>query len=135
METRLAADTEVIANMLYAAMNLIYAPEVDRAPGDPGWSRSSGYGATAAMAYRIAPKVTMGGEAEYYRAYGGFGFNSLDGSAFYVGPTLHVQFNPKIYLAAAWSIQATGHAENEPGNLDLTNFPRQHANLKLGFEF
>ena len=135
METRLAADTEVIANMLYAAVNLIYAPEIDRAPGDPGWSRSSGYGATAAMAYRLTPKVTMGGEAEYYRAYGGFGFNSLDGSAFYVGPTLHVQFNPKIYLAAAWSIQATGHAENEPGNLDLTDFPRQRANLKLGFEF
>lgn len=135
METRLAADTELIPNMLYAAANLIYAPEVDRAPGDPNWSRSSGFGATAAMAYRFAPKVTLGGEVEYYRAYDGFGFNALNGSAFYLGPTLHIQFNPKIYLAAAWSTQVAGHAQGEPGNLDLSDFTRQRGNLKLGFEF
>ncbi|MGO8737999.1 transporter [Rhodoblastus sp.] len=135
METRIAADTELIENMLYAATNLIYAPEVERAPGDPTWSRSSGFGATAAAAYRVAPKVTLGGEAEYYRAYGGFGFDSLDGSAFYLGPTLHIQFNPKIYLAAAWSFQVVGHAQGQLGNLDLTDFTRQRGNLKLGFEF
>jgi Putative MetA-pathway of phenol degradation len=135
METRLAADTELIPNMFYAATNLIYAPEVDRAPGDPSWSRSSGFGATVALAYRVAPKVTFGGEAEYYRAYGGFGFDALDGSAFYLGPTLHIQFTPKIYLAAAWSTQLAGHAQGQPGNLDLTDFTRQRGNLKLGFEF
>jgi hypothetical protein len=135
METRLAADTELIPNMLYAATNLIYAPEVDRAPGDPSWSRSSGFGATAAMAYRVTPMVTVGGELEYYRAYEGFGFNAFDGNAFYVGPTLHIQFTPKIMLAAAWSVQVAGRAQGETGNLDLTNFTRQYANLKLGFEF
>jgi hypothetical protein len=135
METRLAADTELIPNMFYAATNLIYAPELDRAPGDPFWSRSSGFGATVAMAYRVAPKVTFGGEAEYYRAYGGFGFNALDGSAFYLGPTLHIQFTPKIFLAAAWSTQIAGHAQGQSGNLDLADFTRQRGNLKLGFEF
>ena len=34
METRLAADTELIPNMLYAATNLIYAPEVGQNTGD-----------------------------------------------------------------------------------------------------
>ncbi len=135
METRLAADTELIPNMLYAATNLIYAPEIARGPADSSWSRSSGFGATAAMAYRVAPKVTLGGEAEYYRAYGGFGFNTLDGSAFYLGPTLHIQFSPKIFLAAAWSAQVAGHAQSQPGNLDLSDFTRQRANLKIGFEF
>ncbi len=135
METRIAADTELIPNMLYAATNLIYAPEIVREPGDSSWSRSSGFGATAAMAYRVTPKVTLGGEVEYYRAYGGFGFDALDGSAFYLGPTLHVQFTPKIWLAAAWSTQVAGHAQGQAGNLDLSDFSRQRANLKLGFEF
>ena len=58
--------------------------------------------------------MTLGGEAEYYRAYGGFGFNTLDGSAFYLGPTLHIQFSPKIFLAAAWSAQVAGHARASP---------------------
>jgi hypothetical protein len=135
LTTRLAADTELIPNMLYAAANLIYEPEVERAPGDPSWSRASGFGATAAMAYRVTPQVTLGGEVEYYRSYEGFGFDALEGAAFYVGPTLHVQFTPKIFLAAAWSFQVAGRAQGETGNLDLTNFERQYANLKVGFEF
>jgi hypothetical protein len=134
-ETRLAADTELIPNMLYAAVNLFYAPEVDRAVGDAAWSRVSTYGASAAFAYRIAPKVTLGGEAEYDLAYDGFAFDTFNGAALFVGPTLHIQFGPKIFLAAAWSVEVTGHASGDPGRLDLTNFERQRANLKLGYEF
>jgi hypothetical protein len=134
-ETRLAADTELIPNMLYAAVNLFYSPEVGRAVADPAWSRASTYGASGAVAYRVAPKVTLGGEAEYDLAYGGFGFNAFDGAALFVGPTLHIQFSPKIFLAAAWSVEVSGHASGDPGRLDLTNFERQRANLKIGFEF
>lgn len=134
-ETRLAADTELIPNMLYAAINLIYAPEVGQDSGETGWERAAGYGASAAMAYRIAPKVTIGGEVEYYRSHSSFGLGNFDGAALYAGPTLHIQFNPKIFLAAAWSTQIAGHASGAPGQLDLTNFEQQHGNLKLGFEF
>ena len=59
--------------------------------------RASTYGATAAMAYRIAPKLTIGGEVEYYRAHSSFGMGNFDGAAVYAGPTLHIQFNPKIF--------------------------------------
>jgi len=133
--TRLAADTELIPNMLYAAINLIYGPEVGKTSGETGWERAAGYGASAAMAYRIAPKVTIGGEVEYYRSHGSFGLGNFDGAALYAGPTLHIQFTPKIFLAAAWSTQFAGHASGELGQFDLTNFERQHGNLKLGFEF
>jgi hypothetical protein len=135
MNTGLAVDTEIIPNMFYAAANLLYDPEISSGPGDLAWSRAAGFGATAAIAYRVTPKVTLGGEAQYYRDYEGFGFNALSGSAFYVGPTVHVQFNPKVFLAAAWSVQVAGHAGGEPGNLDLTNFTRQLASLKFGYEF
>jgi hypothetical protein len=135
METRLAADTELIPNMLYAAINLIYAPEVGQSTGETGWERAAGYGASAAMSYRIAPKVTIGGEVEYYRSHSSFGVGNFDGAALYVGPTLHIQFTPKIFLAAAWSTQVAGHASGDVNQFDLTNFERQHGNLKLGFEF
>jgi hypothetical protein len=131
---RIAADTEIIPNHLFGAVNLIYTPEIARAPGED-WERASQLGATAALAYRITPKVTVGGEVEYYRAYDGLAFQAFDGSAFYVGPTLHIQFNSKVMLAAAFSTQVAGQAVGESHNLDLTNFERYHTNLKLEFEF
>lgn len=129
------ADTELIPNRLYAAANLIYEPDISRAFGDVKWQQSSTLGLTAAMAYRIAPKVTLGGELQYYRAFDGFGMQSFLGNALYVGPTLHIQFTGKIMLAAAFSTQISGHAAGEARSMDLTNFQRNLANLKLEFEF
>jgi hypothetical protein len=131
---KVVADTELIANRLYAAANLIYTPDVAQSPGE-SWERSSELGLTGALAYRVAPKVTVGGEAEYYRAYDGLAFQSLQGQAFYLGPTLHIQFTGKIMLSAAWSTQVAGHASGEMHGLDLTNFAQQRGNLKVEFEF
>jgi hypothetical protein len=127
-------DTELVSNRLYAAANLIYTPDVAQSPGQP-WARSSTLGLTSGLAYRLTPKVTAGGEAEYYRAYDGLAFQSLQGQAFYLGPTLHIQFTGKIMLSAAWSTQVAGHAFGENHGLDLTNFPQQRGNLKVEFEF
>ncbi len=66
-EFGLVADTELIPNRLYAAANLFYELGVDREFGAPNWERGSDLSMTAAMAYRIAPKVTLGGELQYYR--------------------------------------------------------------------
>lgn len=132
---RLAADTEIIPNRLYGVINLLYQPEVAKEMGATSWTRSSTLGVIAALAYRIAPRVTVGGELEYYRAYDGLAFKTLNGQALYAGPTLHIQFTNKVFLAAAFSAQLTGRAVGERFGLDLTNFERYHANLKLGFEF
>jgi hypothetical protein len=134
-ETRLAADTELIANMLYGAVNLVYTPEYTRLATDPGWTHQSTFGATSALAYRITPKVTLGGEVEYYRAYDGLGFNTFNGAAVFAGPTLHIQFAPKIFASAAWSTEVAGHAAGENYKLDLTNFQRQRVNIRFGYEF
>ena len=131
----LIADTELVPNRLYAAFNLIYAPEVGKAVGDLDWQHSSTLGITGALAYRIAPKITLGGELEYFRAYDGLLFNTLDGQALYAGPTLQIQFNSKTMLAAAFSAQVAGQAVGEQQLLDLTNFERYQANLKLEIEF
>lgn len=127
-------DTELIPNRLYAAANLIWAPDYARSPGQ-AWGRSSNWGVTSGLAYRFAPKITAGGEFEYYRQYDSFGLQSLQGQALYVGPTLHVQFTPKTMISAAWSTQVAGCATGEAHGLDLTNFPRHRGNLKVEFEF
>jgi len=132
---KIIADTEVIPNRLYAAVNASYEPEVSKAPGDKAWESASSLGLTGALAYRIMPKVTMGGEVEYYRDYDGLFINRFAAHAVYVGPTLHIQFTGKTMLALAFSAQVYGHAAGEDGSLDLTNFERYHANAKLEFEF
>jgi hypothetical protein len=132
---KLVADAQLIENRLYATANLIYQPGVSRTFGAPGWQQSSDLGVTAAMSYRITPKVTMGGELQYYRTFDGLGMDAFLGNALYLGPTLHIQLSSKIMLAAAFSTQISGRAAGESRSLDLTNFQRNLGNLKLEIEF
>ena len=128
------ADTELISNRLYGAINLTYTPDIVKSPGAV-WETSSELGATAALAYRISPKVALGGEVEYYSAFDGLAFKEFAGEALYLGPTLHIQVTPKIMIAAAFSTQVAGHAAGDSRLLDLHNFTRSKGNLKVEFEF
>jgi hypothetical protein len=134
-ETRIIADTELVPDRLFAAVNAIYAPEVARDFGDTKWERASTLGVLGALTYRITPKVALGAELEYYRAYGGLGLNTLAGDALYVGPTFHLQVTNKFILSAAFSTQIAGHAASDANFLDLTNFSRNKALLRAVFEF
>ena len=127
-------DTELISNRLYAAANLIYSPAVERAPSK-SWERGSSLGVTAALAYRVAPKITLGGEAEFYGEYDGLFARSFQGDALFLGPTLHIQFTGKTMLSAAWSTQVAGRSLGDSRGLNLNDFPHQRGNLKVEFEF
>jgi hypothetical protein len=132
---KLVADTELIANRLYAAINLIYEPEVAK-PVDSGmWERSSSAGVSLGLAYRMTPTFALGVGAEYDRAYDGLAFQTFAGHALFAGPTLQINLTRKVLLAAAFSAQLAGHAVDDPRPLDLTNFARYRSNLKLEFEF
>lgn len=131
----LVADTELIPNRLYAAINLEYAPGIARAFGDESWERSSDLNVSAAMSYRFAPRVTMGAEVQYFRTYDGLGLNNFVGNAVYAGPTLHIQLSGHVMVAAAFSTQISGHAVGERHALDLTDFQHNIGNLKVEFEF
>jgi hypothetical protein len=134
-ETRIIADTELVPDRLFAAFNLIYAPEIEREFGSPDWKRASTLGVLGALTYRIMPKLALGAELEYYRAHEGLGLNTLAGDALYVGPTFHMQVTNKFILAAAFSTQIAGHASGNANFLDLTNFSRNKAFLRAVFEF
>ena len=85
---KIIADTELVPDRLFAAVNAIYEPDLSRDFGEPEWGRGAEFGLTAALTYRIAPKVTLGAELEYYRAYESLGFDNFAGDALYAGPTL-----------------------------------------------
>jgi hypothetical protein len=134
-EFRIVADTELITNRLFAAINLVYEPGIAK-PADTGmWERSSSAGVGLGLTYRITPTWAMGVATEYDRAYDGLTFQTFDGHALFLGPTLQVNISRKMLLAAAFMTQVAGHAVDDPRALDLTNFERYRANLKFEIEF
>lgn len=134
-EFRIAADTELIPNRLYAAINASYEPGIDKGQDDTAFQRGSDFGLGWGLAYRVTPTLTLGGTMEYDASYDGLGFNTYEGSALFVGPTLQINFSPKVLLAATFTAQVWGHAADDPRALDLANFSKYQSNLKLEFEF
>ena len=82
--------------------------------------RASAY--QPALAYRITPTVTVGAALEYDRAYDGLAFQTFNGNALYLGPTLQINFSPKILLAAAFMAQVAGHAVGGPARIGPDEF-------------
>jgi len=59
----------------------------------------------------------------------------LSGQALYLGPTVFAALPNNYWLSAALDVQVTGRAVGIPGSLDLTNFERYQAKLRVGFSF
>ena len=125
---RAVADWVGADRRLYGAVNLVYTPDGSRLPGQ-SWENSSTLGASAALSYRLTPPLMLGAEADYDRAYDGLVPQSFRGHAVYLGPTFHYQINDRIDFSAAFLAQAT------TGSLDLTDFPRRLAKLRLEVDF
>jgi hypothetical protein len=135
LETKINGDIELIKNRMYLGFNILYEPETTRANGM--WEKESTLGFSTALAYRIVPKVTVGVEVWNLRHYEGIGFNTFTGDAIYVGPNIYVQISRKVFMMAAWNTQVAGHEVGPMGSLplDLTDFSRHRAKIKLGLEF
>ena len=138
LELKLKTDVELIENRLYLGANLLYEPEATHDPEHvgAGWAMESKGGISAALSYRILPTMLIGGEVWYLRHYDGALFNDFTGDAIYVGPTIYIQIAPKVFVAAAWSAQVSGsEVDNPDASLNLAEFSRQRAKLKMGVEF
>ncbi len=141
-ETRFIVDAELIPEKLYAAANLIYAPEFSSAPEQGRVERTSSLGFAAALAWAFdepfrfgAKQVVLGAEVGYLRAYDQLTPADFLGRALYVGPTAYIHFNDKLFLAAAFSTQVAGAATGVGRTLDLVNFSRSRAKMTIGVEF
>ena len=125
---RAIADVISSDQRLYGAINLVYAPDASRLPGQLR-EDTAVLSTSAALSYRLTPPLMFGTEADYDRAYGGLAPRAFEGQAFYLGPTFHYQINEKINLSAAFL------AQTPVGRVDFDEFPRQLAKLRLEVDF
>jgi len=133
-ETPINADLELLRNRLFAGFNLLYEPEVTRtAVGDT--LREATFGGSAALSLRIASNIVVGGEVWYLRHYDSIGLSEFTGDAVMLGPTLYIQFTPKMFMTAAWNTQVWGREIGNPVSLNLAEFQRNRARLKFAVEF
>jgi hypothetical protein len=127
-------EAQPIARRLYADFNLTYAPEYQRLDG-ASWARASELDASAALSWRFTPAAMIGGEVDFYNQFDGMATGSWQGSALFLGPTFHYQITDKVDLSGAWTEQVAGRARDEPGPLDLADFTRSQAKLRLEIDF
>jgi hypothetical protein len=133
-ETTVNADLELMKNRLFAGFNLLYEPEVTWLPTGEV-QREATAGGSAALSLRIAPNVLIGGEVWYLRHYDSPNLTAFTGDAVMLGPTLYIQFTPKMFMSAAWNTQVWGREVGNPMPLNLAEFQRHRAKLKFAYEF
>jgi len=115
-------------------VNLIYEPEITRV-ADGSWERESTLGFTGAVSFRVLPDLLVGIEADYYRHYDGTFLNQFTGDALFVGPTLYWKFARKMFMTAAWNAQVWGREIETGQRLNLEEYSRTRAKLKVAVEF
>jgi hypothetical protein len=131
----LIADKELVDKLIFAAFNFIYEPNATRSRVTGDWQHTSELGVSAAITMQVRPGVLIGAEARYMRSFDDLGLDRFTGNALFVGPTFYARFSETTWMSAAWSAQIAGHAHNEIGSLDLTNFERHRALLRFGYNF
>jgi hypothetical protein len=133
-ETTVNADLELLRNRLYAGFNLLYEPEVTQIPlGDT--QREAKLGGSAALSFRIASNVVLGGEVWYLRHYDAANLTAFTGDAVLLGPTLFIKFTPKMFITAAWNTQVWGREVGNLAAFNLSEFQRNRVKLKFAYEF
>jgi hypothetical protein len=135
LDLLMIADRELVADRLFAAFNLAYGPEATRSRASGTWDHQSGLAIAGAMTVQVQPGVLIGAEARYLRSYEGLGLDRLAGQAFFIGPTFYAKITERYWISGAWNIQVAGRSSNDSGTLDLVNFERHQAKLRLGMNF
>jgi hypothetical protein len=131
----IAIDKELVEGRLFAALNLLYAPEWTHAFVADTWQQQSTVGISGAAVWQVAEGVFVGAESHYLRVYDGIGLNSFSGDALFVGPTAYWQVTETFAVSAAWSLQVTGGSAGLPGPLNLRDFERHEVRLRFEYTF
>jgi hypothetical protein len=137
VEFKLFVDAVIVAEKLYAALNLNYAPATQKLNNDPlgEWTRSAGTNVSGALTYQVNNKFFLGLEARALGAYEGAGLGNHVGHAVFFGPTMLVKLSETVALNAVWTPQIYGRADGSDRRLDLDNFERHQFRVKLAKGF
>jgi hypothetical protein len=135
LDLAIAVDKELVPERVVVAINLLYGFEGVRSRASGSWSRESTFGVATALMMRVHPRIFVGAEARYLRAYDGLGLNSFAGYAVFFGPSVFAKLPGSWWMAAGWSAQMAGGAAGDPARLDLTNFERHQVAFKFGVAY
>jgi hypothetical protein len=128
-------DKEIIKDRLWGAVNIGYGVAATRLKTTNEWSHDSDLSIHGAMSYKFFPGFLAGGEIRYVRAYDGLGLDRFKGDAVYLGPTFSTKLAKNVGLSGTVNFQVAGKAIDDPRSLDLVNFERVQAMLRLNILF
>jgi hypothetical protein len=134
-EMALLMDRELVPDRLLGAFNVQFENDRVRPDASSVVRHESILGLGLALTAQTSPGLWLGAEARYLRSYDGAALNTLSGQALYLGPTVFAALPNNYWLSAAFDFQVKGRAVGLPGSLDLTNFERYQAKIRVGFSF
>jgi hypothetical protein len=112
----LLADTALVPNAMFAAINLTYAPAFTRTNGS--WQQEHPLEISPAIAAAITEGVFLGAEIRHItRNQDGF----FTGHALFVEPSVFIKISESLSVKAAWSAQIPDETTK---HLDLVSFER-----------
>jgi hypothetical protein len=135
VDIAILADKEIVENRIIGVLNLIYEPEATRSRVTGEWMRESTLGVSTGLTVHVQQNVFIGAEARYLRRYEGIGLDRFAGHALFIGPMAFAKFDSHWWASAALSVQVAGRAVDDPRPLDLTNFERVQAKMRIGYSF
>jgi hypothetical protein len=128
-------DKEIIPDRLFGAFNIGYFGGSSRLLATNVWSHDSDLAIGAGLSYQVMPAVLFGIETRYLQAFEGMGLERRKGDALFVGPTFSIMLAKNVGLSGTWNFQMAGKDMNDARSLDLTNFERHQALLRLTAHF
>jgi hypothetical protein len=134
-EFLLLMDKEIIKDRLYGAINIGYGVAATRLKATNAWSHDSDLSIQGAVSYGFFKGFLAGAEIRYLRAYDGLGLDRFKGDAVYLGPTFSTKLAKNVGLSGTVNFQVAGKALDDPRSLDLVNFERVQAMLRLNILF
>ncbi len=145
---RILIDFELLKDKLYGAVNFEHSSTWDDPVSQydgyrsPGYFKSSGLNIRGALSYKLSETFYLGVEGSHQRAYSGTFLNKDLGNAWFAGPTFYWQATEKLAVTGSYNYQFAGQTENaftnfgiSSKNVDLVNFNRHLAKLKLAYSF
>ncbi|ABD08097.1 conserved hypothetical protein [Rhodopseudomonas palustris HaA2] len=128
-------DRELIPDKLYAAFNVWYGTGATRERATRLWSHDTDLELHGALSYAFVPEFVAGVALRYLRAYDGGGLDRFAGDAVFVGPTFSYSITDSLGVSGTWQMQVAGGALGDDRRLDLDNFERHQAMLRLNAHF
>lgn len=137
VDLKLFVDTVIVAERLYAALNLNYEPATQKADNDPlgEWTETSSTNVSGALTYQVNDRLFFGAEVRFHAAFAGAALERNVGKVLLAGPTLLFNLTERTKLNVVWTPQLWGRADSSDRRLDLDNFERHQFRVKLATSF